>query len=145
MTNNPDLQAVCDSCLKPIADGEGHVWVDQSLAHRVSRRQHGDTIPWPDSDGEENLIAESGLDVAWHTTHTECAPVMPTWAYAIAVERINTWPRYLHWTAHLMAKGWIEATDWERLILTSVEPQRGAASGLRPVRPQDLEFRGIGL
>jgi hypothetical protein len=28
-TPTPDLQAICDNCLQPIADGEGHVWVDQ--------------------------------------------------------------------------------------------------------------------
>lgn len=34
----PDLQAICDSCLQPIADGEGHVWVDQHAADTAARR-----------------------------------------------------------------------------------------------------------
>jgi hypothetical protein len=36
-TPTPDLQAICDSCLQPIADGEGHVWVDQDAAHTAAR------------------------------------------------------------------------------------------------------------
>lgn len=139
----PDLQAICDTCLTVITEGEGHVWIDQDLAHKAARRAKGDTIPWPDSDGTENVTIDGG--VPWQTTHTNCAPHMPTWAYAIPVERINAWPAFLHWTAQLMGKGWVEATNWDMFILQSVEPQRGAVSGLRPLRPQDLEFRGIGL
>ncbi|MET8404482.1 hypothetical protein [Streptomyces sp900116325] len=141
-SNQPDLHAICDTCLTVIADGDGHIWIDQDLAHKTSRRQRGDDIPWPGSDGTENIAIDGG--VPWQTTHTSCAPHKPEWAYAIPVERITTWPALVHWTAHLMNKGWVEVTNWDMFMLQAVEPQRAAVSGLRPVRPQDLEFRGIG-
>lgn len=143
MTNrDTDLQAICDTCLTAIADGEGHVWIDQDLTHRAARRQQGRPTDWEDSDGTESITVDGGIP--WNTTHDACAPHKPAWAYAIPVERINTWPAFLHWTAQLMSKGWLEVTDWDMCILRSVEPQRGAVSGLRPVRPQNLEFWGIG-
>lgn len=141
-SNTVDIVAICDTCLTAIADGEGHVWIDQDLAHRTARHQKGQTAGWEDSDGTETITVDGGLP--WNTTHNDCHPAKPAWAYAIPVERINTWPSFLHWTAHLMNKGWIEVTNWDMYILQSVEPQRGATSGLRPARPQDLEFRGIG-
>jgi hypothetical protein len=141
-TRDTDLQAICDTCLAVITDGEGHVWIDQDLAHRTARHQNGQTAGWEDSDGTEAIAVDGGI--TWNTTHTACAPSKPAWAYAIPVERINAWPSFLHWTAQLMNKGWLHVTNWDLFILQSVEPQRGAVSGLRPIRPQDLEFRGIG-
>jgi hypothetical protein len=142
--NTPDLQAICDTCLTVIADGAGHVWVDQAAAHtsirelRAQQAEPGagiDVHTWYDDD-----LAGT----KWHTTHDTCAPEAFETSYAIPVERINTWPAVVHWTAHLMHKGWLEATDWDMFTLRTVEPQRATVSGLRPIRPQDLDFRGIG-
>jgi hypothetical protein len=143
-----DLQAICDSCLAPIAEGEGHVWTDQHVSLKEARKARGESVEWMDNDpitdiADTLLVGEAG--VAWHVTHAECAPRMPSWAYAIPVERITTWPAFLHWTAHLMGKGWLGATDWDRLIHRAVNPHHSTPSGLRPIRPQDTEFRGIGL
>ncbi|MER5653479.1 hypothetical protein ABT076_10730 [Streptomyces sp. NPDC002131] len=143
----PDLQAICDGCLTVITDGEGNVWTDRHIAEKTSRKARGEDTSWMDdeplADATDALtVGEAG--VTWHVTHTGCAPVMPSWAYAIPVERITTWPAVLHWTAHLMDKGWLAATDWSLLLLKTVEPQRASVSGLRPIRPQDIEFRGIG-
>lgn len=143
----PDLQAICDGCLTVIADGEGNVWTDRHIAEKTSRKGRGEDVSWMDGDplaDATDALAVGELGLAWHVTHDGCAPVMPSWAYAIPVERIATWPAFLHWTAHLMNKGWLAATDWDHFILRSVEPQRGSVSGLRPIRPQDLEFKGVG-
>jgi hypothetical protein len=139
----PDLQAICDACLNQIADGDGHVWVDQDAAHKANRKKRGldDDLPIDAAD----IAAATDAGITWHTTHNDCAPATPSWAYAIPVERINTWPAFIHWTAHLMGKGWVEVTDWDMLIHRAVNPHHATVSGLRPIRPQDLEFRGIGL
>ncbi|MGW2113725.1 hypothetical protein [Streptomyces zhihengii] len=128
-----DLQAICDTCLTAIADGDGHVWIDQDAADKAARYPD-ESSAWPRTEG----------GIPWNTTHDSCAPAKADCAYAIPVARINTWPSFLHWTAQLMNKGWLNATNWDLFILHSVEPQRGAVSGLRPINPQDLEFRGIG-
>ncbi len=138
-TPTPDLQAICDICLQPIADGEGHVWVDQDAADTAARN----TLPDTDTIQSLNDLLNSGEDVSWHTTHTACHD-MPSWAYAIDVERICTWPGYLHWCAHLMDKEWLHATDWQCFVLNSLEPSRAAISGLRPLRPQSLPWHPVG-
>lgn len=69
---------------------------------------------------------------------------MPSWAYAIAVERIRSWQAFLHWTVHLMDKRWLAGTDWQLIALRSLEPRQAAVSGLRPLRPQGLDWNRIG-
>lgn len=141
----PDLQAICDSCLTVIAEGEGHVWTDRHVAERTARMARGEDVSWMADDPQTDANLTVGeIGTAWHTTHNGCAPEMPSWAYAIPVERINTWPAFLHWTAHLMDKSWLDGTDWTELIHRAVNPIHSAVSGLRPVRPQDIEFRGTG-
>jgi hypothetical protein len=136
----PELLAICDVCLQPIDDGDGSVWVDQHAAHAVARQPVA-TV----DDGPFEALDLTNLpeDVIWHTSHTACGE-MPSWAYAIPVERIRTWQAFLHWTVHLMDKKWLETTDWQMFVLRSLEPQQGAVSGLRPVRPQSLDWFGIG-
>ena len=133
-----DLQAICDACLQPIPDGAGNVWVDTDAADAVVRETGA-------SDGPLDAVDLMALheDVAWQTTHIGCVE-MPSWAYAIPVERIRTWQSFLHWSVHLMDKKWLAGTDWQMLVLRSLEPKQGAISGLRPLRPQSLDWNGIG-
>lgn len=140
----PDLHAICDSCLTAITDGEGHVWTDQHLADTVARHTRGQDTSRTDDETLTDALLTGQTGAAWHTTHNECAPTMPSWAYAIPVERINTWPAFLHWTAHLMDKPWFDGTDWTEVIHRAVNPAHAAVSGLRPIRPQDTDFRGVG-
>ncbi|MDJ0340444.1 hypothetical protein QMK19_00015 [Streptomyces sp. H10-C2] len=133
----PDLMAICDICMQPVGDGDGHVWADQEDAN---------TAFYNADDGHSpldflGLTTRADL-VAWRTTHTICG--LSDYAYKIEVERIRTWSAFLHWSAHLADKKWNAATDWQLFILRALEPKLGAVSGLRPVRPQDLDFDGIG-
>lgn len=143
----PDLNAICDSCLTAIAAGEGRIWTDRHVADKAARNALGKDTGWMDDDPRADATDAllTGLTgTAWHTTHNECAPKMPSWAYAIPVERINTWTAFLHWTAHLMDKPWLDGTDWTEVIHRAVNPAHAAVSGLRPIRPQDTDFRGVG-
>jgi hypothetical protein len=141
-----ELEAVCDVCLQLIADGEGNVWVDQNAAHQLYH-----SPAWPpgqDYDEDDDECDDLGeltpgvQNVPWRTTHTACE--VCRWPYLIPVERIRSWQSYLHWSAHLMSKEWLPATDWREFVLRSLEPKRAAVAGLRPSQPQDLTFRGIG-
>ncbi|GAA2263660.1 hypothetical protein GCM10010430_55290 [Kitasatospora cystarginea] len=136
----PDLQAICDVCLQLIGDEEGAVWVDQDAAHNEAQMP----VSKVDEGGFEVLdLTNLPAEVKWRTTHTTCQDA-PAWAYAIPVERIRTWPALLHWSVHLMDKRWLEATDWQLFVLRSLEPKLGGISGLRPLRPQGLDWLGIG-
>jgi hypothetical protein len=142
----PDLQAICDICVQPIADGEGHVWVERSEAIELTMNtalpDHATHI----CDLSEVFEPSSGASenyMPWRTTHTTCCPV-PSHEYGIAVERIRTWAAYLHWTVHVTRKPWLWVTDWHMFVLRSLEPDRGGLSGVRPKEAQSLEWDGIG-
>ncbi|MEY9958808.1 hypothetical protein [Streptacidiphilus sp. MAP5-52] len=119
MTQQSDLIAICDHCLRAVDDGDGSLWVDQTQAVRAAE------------------------PAAWRTTHHSCA-ALPAAAYRIPVERITSWPALLHWTAHLLDRPWLGCTDWSDLLLRTLEPCHGAISGLQPTAPRSLNWKGIG-
>ena len=92
--------------------------------------------PWPRS-------GETGPR-SWLAARAQGRRSHPGWAYVISVEQIRTWPAYLHWCAHLMGKPWLKATDWQYFVLNSLGPFPAAISGLRPIRPQNLGWHGVG-
>jgi hypothetical protein len=129
----PDLLAVCDVCLQLIADDDGAVWCRPDTVA---------TAPPPD-EGQfllDELLAMPDTRSRWRVTHDGCEPGE---GYRIAVERIRTWPAYLHWTAHLMGKGWFAGTNWDDLILDTLDPT-STQPGIRPRTARDLGHRHVG-
>ncbi len=125
-------------CLQPIAadddgDGDGALWCRPETAA-------------PPTDREDEpvslieLLASPDSRVRWRVTHESCEPDA---GYRIEVERIRTWPAYLHWTAHLMGKGWFADTNWDDLILDTLDPT-STNPGLRPRTVRDLGHRSVG-
>ncbi|MCR6488377.1 hypothetical protein M8542_36660 [Amycolatopsis sp. OK19-0408] len=133
-----DLLAVCQICLQLIADGDGAVWCRPEAA-TAERGDRGDQETWSSFTLEEMLAAPDER-VHWRVTHERCEPAT---GYLIAVERIRTWPAYLHWTAHLMGKGWFASTNWDDLILDTLDPT-STQPGLRPATVRDLGHRSVG-
>ncbi|GLV98553.1 hypothetical protein [Streptomyces lavendulae] len=133
----PELTAICDVCLQAIGDGEGSVWVDQGDANDAF-------YSVDDSNSPLDFLGETTRSdiVAWRTTHADCG--MTDNPYKIEVERIRTWQDFLYWSAHVTGKKWSVATDWRLFTLRSLEPQRAAVGGLRPIRPQGLAWNPIG-
>jgi hypothetical protein len=129
-----ELQAICDVCVQPIDDGEGAVWVEPPSPER-QRDTHSPNTP-------DDLLQPARNRVAWRITHDECA--QPRYGYRIEVERIRTWAAYLHWTGHLMGKDWITDTDWDALVLDSLNPTSTNPTGIRPLTLRDLGHRNVG-
>lgn len=126
------IQFVCEKCGKPITNlPEGCLWISYAAAleaHRASEQERekrkrkagrkGDTVRF----SEIKVVTQ----VKWHITHDECISD-PTHAadYWISLDRIDTAPRMLHWTAHLMRKTWITLTDWDSLMFKFAEQLGG--------------------
>ena len=123
-----DLLAVCDVCLLLIEDGAGAVWWHPEGGGRGER-----TSP-------SASLAAADRRPRWRITHDRCEP---GGGYRIAVERIRTWPAYLHWTAHLMTEDWFGATDWRELILDTFDPV-SISAGIRPRAFRDIRHRDVG-
>jgi hypothetical protein len=132
----PELQAICERCLLPVADGEGALWVQPPPPRARHDGQSALTMSMAD------LLQDRDERAVWHTTHDTCAPAQT--GYRIAVERIRTWAAYLHWTAHLMSKSWILDTTWSDLILDSLDPTSATVGGIRPLKLRDPGHRDVG-
>ncbi|MFC7919640.1 hypothetical protein [Streptomyces cinereoruber] len=142
MTKHVDLRAVCDICSTDIGDNEGAIWIDIQEVQTVER-EYGD---WErrhaDGDGTISFDIFSPDsppgDVRWHVSHDSCLDI-PELAYHIPVERLRSWPAYLHWTAHLMEKTWLQHTNWTALIMSTLEgSQQGG--GLVPIEKPSADW-----
>lgn len=105
---------ICEACDGEIADGDG--WLtcsDFEVAdtERIIRDIYENREPWSPIP-----LSEFPDHVHWYRYHCSCDPHADEGSYWIAVERIRTLPELLSWTAHLMQKRWLKATDWSYLI-----------------------------
>ncbi|MDO5681236.1 MAG: hypothetical protein Q4G46_00205 [Propionibacteriaceae bacterium] len=110
-----DVTWICDSCSRPIADGDGYVQVlyDDKRRYRQERKA------WDAAHLGRIRCAADLLALPepakWHALHTDCDP-SPGTGYGFGVERIRTYRDALEWTVHLMGKVWLQDTDWDYLL-----------------------------
>ena len=114
-----DLIWICDVCREPVEDDGG--WVTISYAE-ISEHQRQDKLI--EARAEERAggglkiysLADIQHSVRWHVYHRECDPDPDGPDYWIEISRIRTMPQLVHWTAHLLAKGWIHDTNWNSIL-----------------------------
>jgi len=118
----------CSVCAAHIANGCGYVLVDVLAARDSLRagaawqRAHSGPV-----DVHE-LLSTFPAEVQWHAVHRRCDPDPDSASeYVIDVERIRSPWDVIGWTAHLMGKNWLEATNWSALI-RSVAMRAGVTS-----------------
>jgi hypothetical protein len=98
---NAQLIMTCGRCRAPIDGGSGFIGVRyRELAPAEVLRKAGN---FPD-------------EVIWEALHNACDPNPAAACYAISADRIATWPAVAWWTAHLLAKPWIDLTDWDEVL-----------------------------
>lgn len=109
-----DFESACQECGKPILDREGYLRVDDAAALRGYLDQE-------ERDREYEPGAPVDLDklvsgtVVWRALHAGC-DAYANLGYQIDINRLRTWPQLVDWTAHLMQKNWLRATDWHELL-----------------------------
>ena len=111
-----DLRAVCDGCGAAVGDEDGLLYVDHNEVRAVQEAHKA----WHRPRDEEALTLEELLDhpgpACWQVRRTACLVTAEHAVYGIAVERVRTWRHLVGWTAHLMGKPWLPATDGDELL-----------------------------
>lgn len=110
----------CQVCGGSIAADQGYLHVDTRRAQEVKRAHEA----W-EADLRTRRASADGLLVypvsefmdlpnqaPWEVHHRSCDPEPNRDDYWISVERIDRYWKVLHWTAHMLGKGWFEHTSW---------------------------------
>jgi hypothetical protein len=129
-----ELEYVCDGCMRPVADGDGALYLNfGELAESRRAKEQWDTSRDPSGRLDiVSLLLLPGL-ASWHIHHDACRPEGAD-GYDIAVERVRTWRDLVRWTAHLMEKNWLPHTNWRSLL--------GNAADARDRRIREAKVRG---
>jgi hypothetical protein len=144
-----EIEAVCEECRFPIADGGGSAWVDGVAARATVRagreareaRRAREALAGQPTPFEEGLLAAVPLGEAvhqpdparWRVQHYACAPQARVGVYDIAVADLRTWRDLVGWTAHLAGRP--EAAGFTALIGAAAQPDANRLpAGLRPLR-----------
>lgn len=104
---------VCDECDGLIHNGDGALAVRH---HEIDA--HYEALAAWQARGDGLSVAhlmEYPSPAPWHVQHDACVEPDSS-MYELAVEDVRTPAQLLAFTAHLMAKSWLEATNWDHLI-----------------------------
>lgn len=139
-----ELNVMCDGCKHPIADGGGSIWIDYGKINKYEQdasdwyeRERANTEPGLRVTHSVISLLERPDAVRWNVHHAVCDPDLDAGAYSIEVYRMRTWADLAQWTAHLMTKGWLSHTDWNKLLVGAAQ---GLGTRISPVTPPELNF-----
>lgn len=103
----------CDKCRRVIADGKGYIHVDFADVKAAEEHARGQALSsWSTA---RQVVAAGGL-APWRVHHRNCDPGPSASGYWFGVESVRTGRALIEWTAHLMEKNWLPATDWSDLL-----------------------------
>ncbi|MEV5480015.1 MULTISPECIES: hypothetical protein [Streptomyces] len=139
-----ELKAVCDGCKTIVGSDEGALWI----SHQAVREREAAVRSWqarneakappgqvPVHNYQELMDCPDA--VRWAVHHNACSPAGFDSGYHVPVQQLRTWADLTAWTAHLMAKGWLPATDWAQLLESAA---RGSGTRITPVSPPQVSF-----
>jgi hypothetical protein len=111
-----ELIILCGTCRRPVGPGAGCLWVGfTEISDARGARTRWDEDRAASFVTLEEMTAVLAATVTWKIHHDGCT-AGPDDGYWIDVEQITTWAQLAWWTAHLMAKNWLELTDWDQLL-----------------------------
>ncbi|MGW2183645.1 hypothetical protein ACWCXX_37630 [Streptomyces sp. NPDC001732] len=133
-----ELFLVCQGCGHRISDDAGYLWAHTAEVNAVQREWKAQHARAADRALAMDLVdlLEGPDQARWQATHVGCDPERGGSHYRVAAGKLRTRADLLDWTAHLMEKNWLPATDWhdllrearkggERLAVIAPEPSRG--------------------
>lgn len=122
------LAFACDACGDRVTGDAGYVHISMNRVGAVEQAVAAwetEHSPPPTGDPVKDLMGRM-LDrddlmaypspARWRVHHESCDPEPEVGPYKISVSRIDTWPKLVHWTAHLMEKNWLQHTDWSDIL-----------------------------
>jgi hypothetical protein len=98
---------MCEACHRPIASGEGYVWVSWKEVHdaELAIKEWNATIDGPFLTAVDLHNIPHGA--RWHVHHAKCDPDPNSADYWSAVERLDTWEEIFDFLAHILEKDWV--------------------------------------
>ncbi|MEV7039496.1 hypothetical protein [Amycolatopsis sp. NPDC051061] len=110
--NGAKVEAFCQVCGERIT-ADGHIWVNLRIVAQVEEvwEAKKDKTRWSLDE-----LAKMPDTAAWQAHHLACDPEPDANAYEIPIGRIGTAAKLIGWTAHLMEKSWLSATDWDHVL-----------------------------
>lgn len=105
----------CDACQRPVLGEDGYVHIDMAsvTAAQEAAAQWERQQPGTYSVQELSRYPEP---VAWQVHHMGCDPRPDDGNYWFHVGRIDSWPKLVGWTGHLMEKPWLSHTTWGAVL-----------------------------
>lgn len=108
----------CNVCKAPV-ETDGYITVHLGSVFRVqknvrefeARQREGGPVPT-----DEALWDRSMDPVPWRVLHRACDPDMGGNDYWYGIERVNTWPGFASFLAHVIGKGWARHTNFPALL-----------------------------
>lgn len=108
----------CDACGEKVTGRGGYVHVDLMAVERAERAEKD----WKQRNPGPGFKLEAFMThpepVRWQVHHRACDPNPESWDYHFEIYRTDTLAKLAHWTAHLMAKGWLQHTNWGDVLFT---------------------------
>lgn len=102
----------CIKCGKEIIGESGYLTCDDGEALRLMKTDF--------EKGSYGLLDLEALMLAeyprWMSLHKDCDDTERPADYWLDASRCRTLRELIHWTGHLMQKGWIGSTDWCEIL-----------------------------
>ena len=121
MTESRWIDWRCDLCQDPLADGD-YATVDENDVQEV-RRARADLEERTRHPEFTGVHIYSGQDFGtlppparWLFRHHRCDPQPDSPDYSFDIANIRTEGALLAWSAHLMDKNWLDATNWQDVM-----------------------------
>lgn len=122
-----ELNIICSTCQKPIGDTDedrGYLWIrrDEVMDRQDAMRAWMSKYATSNGDGGHTIVTDgAGImthpkRVVWRAEHTACDSGDLDDMYNIPAFKLRTWADLVAWTAHLMAKSWLDDTNWANLL-----------------------------
>jgi hypothetical protein len=130
------LRAVCFTCRQDIPAGGGVVHISHADVYRIERANaaaRDARLARVAAEGRNDFEAEiidfdelraEHQEAEWQVHCDGCNPHRDdgcAGCYWFAVERCATWAQLVHWSAHLLEKDWVRATNWLDFIRATSE------------------------
>jgi hypothetical protein len=109
-----EITLICEACRRPMTDAEPGALSVPFAAIRASRREERE----PRLDAAVDLAEFIALPDGprWTARHYACQPADAPDCYGISHDELRAWADVARWTAHLLAKNWLPASDWDEVL-----------------------------
>jgi predicted GIY-YIG superfamily endonuclease len=129
--NRLKIEYRCDACKRPVIGNTGYVHIvsadiqhcrkawDEFKRRKTSETPDGAYAIW----GGAELAALPG-PAPWRVHHLGCDPDPDGDDYYHEISEVNTYPKLLSFTAHLLGKDWLCDTNWSQFLYSILHAQQ---------------------